>query len=114
MIKPVRGFKTLKTAYATIKGFEVMRALEKGQARLNRPGTDGDVHFQVFAPQSGLTRIPPKAACLLGNLEQTGRSRPHGRHSVGDGVSPKADISFSLGEGSLRGSIGFPASDLSQ
>ena len=34
MIRPVRGFKTLKTAYATIKGFEVMRALRKGQARM--------------------------------------------------------------------------------
>ena len=33
LIKPVRGFKTMKTAYATIKGFEVMRALRKGQAR---------------------------------------------------------------------------------
>lgn len=32
--KPVRGFKTLKTAYATIKGFEVMRALRKGQAAI--------------------------------------------------------------------------------
>ena len=32
IIGPVRGFKTLKTAYATIKGFEVMRALRKGQA----------------------------------------------------------------------------------
>ena len=32
LICPVRGFKTLKTAYATIKGFEVMRALRKGQA----------------------------------------------------------------------------------
>ena len=32
-IKPVRGFKTMKTAYATIKGFEVMRALRKGQGR---------------------------------------------------------------------------------
>ena len=31
-IRPVRGFKTLKTAYATIKGFEVMRALRKGRA----------------------------------------------------------------------------------
>lgn len=28
----MRGFKTLKTAYATIKGFEVMRALRKDQA----------------------------------------------------------------------------------
>ena len=31
----VRGaLKSLKTAYATIKGFEVMRALKKGQAQL--------------------------------------------------------------------------------
>jgi transposase-like protein len=32
LIRPVRGFKTLKAAYATIKGFEVMRALRKGRA----------------------------------------------------------------------------------
>ncbi len=32
LIRPVRGFKTLKTTYATIKGFEVMRALREGQA----------------------------------------------------------------------------------
>ncbi|AVA24296.1 IS6 family insertion sequence transposase domain-containing protein (plasmid) [Rhizobium sp. NXC24] len=32
LIRPVKGFETLKTAYATIKGFEVMRALRKGQA----------------------------------------------------------------------------------
>ncbi|CNK66288.1 Uncharacterised protein [Yersinia pseudotuberculosis] len=28
------GFKSIKTAYATIKGIEVMRALRKGQAKL--------------------------------------------------------------------------------
>lgn len=33
LIRPVRGFKTLRTAYATIKGFEVMRALKKGQTK---------------------------------------------------------------------------------
>ncbi len=33
MIRPTLGFKTMKSAYATIKGFEVMRALKKGQAR---------------------------------------------------------------------------------
>ncbi len=33
LVRPVRGFKTLKTAYATIKGFEVMRALRRGPAR---------------------------------------------------------------------------------
>ena len=32
--QPVRGFKSMKTAYATIKGFEVMRALRKGQAAM--------------------------------------------------------------------------------
>jgi transposase, IS6 family len=32
LIRHVRGFKTLKTAYAAIKGFEVMRALRKSQA----------------------------------------------------------------------------------
>jgi hypothetical protein len=32
--RPVRGFKTLKTAYATNKGFEVTRALRKGQAAM--------------------------------------------------------------------------------
>ena len=34
LIRPVRGFKTLKTAYATIRGFELMRALRKGQAAI--------------------------------------------------------------------------------
>ncbi len=34
LIRPVRGFKSMKTAYATIKGFEVMRALRKGQAAI--------------------------------------------------------------------------------
>ena len=34
LIRPVRGFKRLKTAYATIMGFEVMRALRKGQAAI--------------------------------------------------------------------------------
>lgn len=32
LIKPVRGCNTLKTAYTTIKGVDVMRALRKGQA----------------------------------------------------------------------------------
>ena len=34
MIRPMRGFKTRKTACATVKGFEVMRASRKGQADL--------------------------------------------------------------------------------
>lgn len=31
LIHPVRGLKSMKTAYATIKGFEVMRMFRKGQ-----------------------------------------------------------------------------------
>ena len=52
LIRPVRGFKTLKTAYATIKGFEVMRALRKGQARM-------------FAIQGGIVgEAEDRRACL--------------------------------------------------
>jgi transposase, IS6 family len=32
LLRPVRGFKSLPTAHATIRGFAVMRALRKGQA----------------------------------------------------------------------------------
>src|SRR3546814_10030766 len=43
----VRGFKSIPTAYATIKGFEVMRALRKGQARpwCLQPGIRGEVRL---------------------------------------------------------------------
>ena len=51
LIRPVRGFKTLKTAYATIKGFEVMRALRKGQAR-------------AFALQGGIIGEGSMGFCL--------------------------------------------------
>ena len=44
LIRPVRGFKTLKTAYATIKGFEVMRAL-----RIDHAG--------IFALQGGIVSV---------------------------------------------------------
>ncbi len=36
LINPVRGFKSLKTAYATIKGFEVMHMFRKGQLKFPR------------------------------------------------------------------------------
>src|SRR3546814_5773324 len=47
LIKPVRGFKSIPTAYATIRGFEVMRALRKGQARpwCLQPGIRGEVRL---------------------------------------------------------------------
>jgi len=45
LIRPVRGFKSMKTANATIKGFEVMRIFKKGQMRAwqQLPGIKGEV-----------------------------------------------------------------------
>ena len=45
LIKPTLGFQSQRTAYATIKGLEVMRVLKKGQGSLFRylPGVAGEV-----------------------------------------------------------------------
>ena len=64
----MRGFKTLKTAYATIKGFEVMRALRKGQAG-------------IFALQGGIVgevRIVERAFDLGRNRSSKPWNRPAG------------------------------------
>jgi hypothetical protein len=45
LINPTRGFKTLPTASATIKGFEVMRMIRKGQCLMLEQGPTGDVRF---------------------------------------------------------------------
>lgn len=47
LIHPARGFKSMKTAYATIKGFEVMRMFRKGQMRPWQllPGFKGEVYL---------------------------------------------------------------------
>jgi transposase-like protein len=34
LIKPTLGYKSMKTAYATIKGFEIMRMFKKGRFEL--------------------------------------------------------------------------------
>jgi transposase, IS6 family len=47
LIKPTLGFKSMPTAYATIKGFEVMRAMHKNQARpwCLQPGAKGEIRL---------------------------------------------------------------------
>ncbi|MCL4156855.1 UNVERIFIED_CONTAM: hypothetical protein GTU68_010013 [Idotea baltica] len=45
LIKPTLGFKSMKTAYATIKGFELMRALKKKQA--NGFNFSGDIKGEI-------------------------------------------------------------------
>ena len=47
LIKPTLGFKSLKSAYATLKGFEVMRMFKKGQMNiwLYGQGVRGEVRL---------------------------------------------------------------------
>lgn len=47
LIRPTLGFKSMRTAFATIRGFEVMRALKKGQAGSHQlqPGIRGEVRL---------------------------------------------------------------------
>jgi transposase, IS6 family len=59
LIRPVRGFKTLKTAYATIKGFEVMRALRKGQAAIFN--ITRDIRGEARIVERALVSAPPRS-----------------------------------------------------
>jgi transposase-like protein len=47
LIQPTLGFQSMKTAYATIKGFEVMRMFKKGQftAWIDAIGGGTEAHF---------------------------------------------------------------------
>jgi IS6 family transposase len=54
LIRPVRGFKTLKTACATIAGFEVMRALCKGRAAIFNLTRDIRVEARIIERVFGL------------------------------------------------------------
>lgn len=64
LIRPVRGFKSIRTAYATIKGFEVMRALRKGQGAI----------FNITRGIHGEARLVERAfglgACALAEAMQ--------------------------------------------
>jgi IS6 family transposase len=65
------GFKTLKTAYATIKGFEVMRALRKGQAAMFNLTRDirGGGRIVEFAFELGLCVLAEAAQFISKQLE---------------------------------------------
>ena len=45
VIRPTRGFKTMKTATATIKGFEVMRMIRRGHCLTCKLGAKNEVRF---------------------------------------------------------------------
>jgi transposase-like protein len=45
VIRPTRGFQRMKTAYATIKGFEIMRMIRRGHCILPQPGATGEIRL---------------------------------------------------------------------
>lgn len=45
LIKPLRGFQSMKSAYATIKGFELMRMFRKNQFNAWIYGNRNEVSF---------------------------------------------------------------------
>ena len=71
LIRPVRGFKTLKTAYATIRGFEVMRALPKGQAAICNLTQDmrGEARIVERAFGIGASALAKAVALISEGLE---------------------------------------------
>ncbi len=71
LIKPVRGFRALKTAYATLKGFEVMRALRKGQAAIFNLTGDvrGEARIVERAFGIGPSALTEAVALLTQNLK---------------------------------------------
>ncbi len=54
LIIPVRGFKSRKTAYATIKGFELMYMFKKGQMNLWKYGQGLTGEIRLIERQFGL------------------------------------------------------------
>ena len=50
VIRPTRGFQTMKTAYATIKGFEIMRMIRRGHCIQRESRATGEIRLvnQLF------------------------------------------------------------------
>ncbi len=50
VIRPTRGFQTMRTASATLKGFEVMRMIRRGHCVQTQPGVTGEIRLvnQLF------------------------------------------------------------------
>jgi transposase-like protein len=56
LINPVRGFKSIRTAYATIKGFELMRMFKKGQLDIWKLGQGLTGEIWLIERQFGIYR----------------------------------------------------------
>src|SRR3546814_13172826 len=93
LIKPVRGFKSIPTAYATIKGFEVMRALRTGQARpwCLQPGIRGEVRLVARAFGLGPSALTKAMGMLNHHFAAAARSGQSGSRSAARRVQKACD-----------------------
>jgi transposase, IS6 family len=50
VIRPTRGFQNMRTASATLKGFEVMRMIRRRHCILTQPSVTGEIRLinQLF------------------------------------------------------------------
>jgi transposase-like protein len=50
VIRLTRGFQSMRTAAATLKGFEVMRTIRRGHCVLTQPSSTGEIRLvnQLF------------------------------------------------------------------
>lgn len=106
LVRPVRGFEILKTAYATIRGFAVMRALRKGQAALLDPTGNAHGEARLAEHPFGLSaRAPGEVVCLIDEqLTAAARRAPSsGRQTPGNGPTAGSQQDQSRG---LRGRRG--------
>src|SRR5512147_1009773 len=74
LIRPTRGFQSMKTAYATIKGFEVMRMIRPSHCILIAPGVTGEVRFV-----NKLFDLAPNPCCGVQPDSVQPRSMQHSR-----------------------------------
>ena len=75
LLKPTLGFKSLRTARATLKGFETMRMLKKGQGRTyqSQEGIRGEVRMIERAFGLGKTVMEEMVASLKIAIEKSPR-----------------------------------------
>ena len=99
LIRPVRGFKTLKTAYATIRGFEVMRQTSDIQHTVfARPGSPtAGTHYSDR--RCRCRRIDAGRICMV--LLQRSLARAAGLHKRLSSVRSRGDLEQTCDEATL-------------
>ena len=78
----MRRFKSLKTAYATIKGFEVMHALRKGQAALWQYGGGVAGEVRLLERQFGVYTAEASYPQASARLDQVFATEPFQRYAL--------------------------------